>query len=53
MLRSLIASASFGETILEWIEVAALAIEILAVFIILAFRQSELSWQRPGIRFEP
>ena len=31
MLRNLIASASFGETILEWIEVAALAIEILAV----------------------
>jgi uncharacterized membrane protein len=34
MLRSLIASGSAGETILEWIEVAALAIEILAVVII-------------------
>ena len=34
MLRSLIASTSYGETILKWIEVAALAIEILAVLII-------------------
>jgi uncharacterized membrane protein len=34
MLRSLIASTSFGDRILEWIEVAALAIEILAVVII-------------------
>jgi uncharacterized membrane protein len=34
MLRSLIASASFGDTILEWIEIAALAIELLAVVII-------------------
>ena len=34
MLRSLIASTSFGETVLEWIEIAALAIELLAVVII-------------------
>jgi len=34
MLHDLIASTSFGDTILEWIEVAALAIEILAVVII-------------------
>ena len=34
MLRSIIASSSAGETILEWIEIAALAIEILAVAII-------------------
>jgi uncharacterized membrane protein len=36
MLHDLIASTSFGDTILEWIEVAALAIEILAVVIIVA-----------------
>ena len=36
MLRGLIASTTFGDTILEWIEVAALAIEILAVVIIVA-----------------
>ena len=36
MLHGLIASTSFGDTILEWIEVAALAIEILAVVIIVA-----------------
>ena len=34
MLHSLIASTSYGEIILKWIEVAALAIEILAVLII-------------------
>jgi uncharacterized membrane protein len=34
MLRSLIASTSYGDNILKWIEVAALAIEILAVLII-------------------
>ena len=34
MLRSVIASGSSGEIILEWIEIAALAIEILAVAII-------------------
>mgnify|MGYP001818732159 CR=1 FL=1 len=34
MLRSLIANTSYGEIILKWIEVAALAIEILAVLII-------------------
>jgi uncharacterized membrane protein len=34
MLNDLIASTSFGDTILEWIEIAALAIEILAVVII-------------------
>ena len=34
MLRNLIASAPSGEIILEWIESAALAIEILAVVII-------------------
>jgi uncharacterized membrane protein len=34
MLHDLIASTSFGDTILEWIDVAALAIEILAVVII-------------------
>jgi len=36
VLHNLIASASFGDTILEWIEVAALVIEILAVVIIVA-----------------
>lgn len=36
MLRNLIASAPSGELILEWIEFAALAIEILAVMIIVA-----------------
>lgn len=36
MLHDLIASTNFGDTILEWIEVAALAIEILAVVIIVA-----------------
>jgi uncharacterized membrane protein len=34
MFRSLIASSSAGEIILEWIETAALAIELLAVAII-------------------
>jgi uncharacterized membrane protein len=34
MLRSLIVSSGAGETIVEWIEIAALAIEILAVAII-------------------
>ena len=34
MLRSIIASSSGGEIIVEWIEIAALAIEILAVAII-------------------
>jgi uncharacterized membrane protein len=34
MLRSLIASTSFGEIVIEWIEIASLAIEILAVLII-------------------
>lgn len=34
MLHSVIASSSTGEHILEWIEVAALAIEVLAVVII-------------------
>lgn len=34
MLRSVIASASGGELILEWIEFAALAVEVLAVLII-------------------
>lgn len=34
MLRELIASSASGETILEWIELAALAIEIIAVAII-------------------
>jgi uncharacterized membrane protein len=34
MLRSLIVSIGAGETILEWIEIAALAIEVLAVAII-------------------
>ena len=34
MFYNLIASAGAGDTILEWIEVAALAIEILAVAII-------------------
>jgi uncharacterized membrane protein len=36
MFHDLIASSSAGDTILEWIEVAALAIEILAVVIIVA-----------------
>lgn len=36
MLRNIIASAPSGEIILEWIEFAALAIEILAVLIIVA-----------------
>jgi uncharacterized membrane protein len=35
MLRELIASSAGGETILEWIELAALAIEIIAVAIII------------------
>ncbi len=35
MLHNIIASSSVGETILGWIEVASLAIEILAVAIIL------------------
>ena len=35
MLRDLIASTAGGETILEWIELAALAIEIIAVAIII------------------
>lgn len=35
MLRELIASTAGGETILEWIELAALAIEIIAVAIII------------------
>ena len=34
MLHDLIASSTDGETILEWIELAALAIEIIAVAII-------------------
>ena len=36
MLRNLIGDAPFGGIILEWIEFAALAIEILAVVIIVA-----------------
>ena len=36
MFRNLIASAPGGELILEWIELAALAIEVLAVVIIVA-----------------
>jgi uncharacterized membrane protein len=35
LLRELIVSSAGGETILEWIEVAALAIEIIAVAIII------------------
>ena len=35
MLRDLIASTAGGETILEWIELAALAIEMIAVAIII------------------
>ena len=35
MFRNLIASAAGGELILQWIEIAALAIEILAVLIII------------------
>ena len=35
MLYSLIASSELGHSVLEWIEVAALAIEVLAVTIIL------------------
>ena len=35
MLRELITSAAGGETILKWIELAALAIEIIAVAIII------------------
>jgi uncharacterized membrane protein len=35
MLRELIASTAGGETILDWIELAALAIELIAVAIIL------------------
>jgi uncharacterized membrane protein len=34
MLKNILASSSAGEPILEWIELAALAIEILAVVII-------------------
>jgi len=36
MLHSLIASSTVGETVLKWIEIAAWAIEILAVLIIVA-----------------
>jgi uncharacterized membrane protein len=36
MLYSLVASTSVGSTILDWIEIGALAIEILAVVIIVA-----------------
>ena len=35
MLRDVIASSAGGETILEWIELAALAIELIAVAIII------------------
>ena len=35
MLRDLIASTAGGETILEWVELAALAIEVVAVAIII------------------
>ena len=35
MLHDLIASSAGGETVLEWIEMAALAIEIIAVAIII------------------
>lgn len=35
MLREVIASSAGGETILEWIELAALAIELIAVAIII------------------
>jgi uncharacterized membrane protein len=35
MLRGLIVSTAGGETILEWIEIAALAIELIAVAIII------------------
>jgi uncharacterized membrane protein len=35
MLRNLIASTAGGETILEWIEMTALAIEVIAVAIII------------------
>jgi uncharacterized membrane protein len=35
MLHNLIASSSAGDTILEWIELAALAIEVMAVVIII------------------
>lgn len=35
MLRELIASTAGGETILDWIELAALAIELIAVAIII------------------
>ena len=35
MLRDLIASTAGGETILEWIEMTALAIEVIAVAIII------------------
>ncbi len=35
MLRDLISSTAVGETILEWVEIAALAIELIAVAIII------------------
>ena len=38
MLRDLIASTSEGATILDWIELAALAIEVIAVAIIIGGR---------------
>ena len=34
MLRGLIASTTYGESILEWVEIASLVIEILAVVLI-------------------
>ena len=43
MFRSLITSFGTGEVILEWIEYAALAIEILAVAIIVVFIFSSLA----------
>jgi uncharacterized membrane protein len=55
MLYSLIASTSVGSTILEWIEIGALAIEILAVVIIIVaifystIRYLVQSGLRPGI----
>jgi hypothetical protein len=44
VLYNIIASSGGGETILEWIEFAALAIEVLAVVIILVLIRTFLSW---------
>ena len=51
MFRSVIASAGGGELILEWIEFAALAVEVLAVLIIvLTIFYAMIDYMVKGIR---